>query len=98
MERLLTFGDESLFLSARVVLEAEGIRCSSLPAASGDFGGDRLMVDEADYDRAMEVIKSLQDTQFSHGAPRWLQVTLVVTLLAFVLAPLGTCFYMRVIQ
>lgn len=75
MRQLPLSGSESFFLSARIALDANDIsyRTSGSPVAwgagNGPFGG--ILVDEADYDRALEVIADLQDTTTDSVADAW---------------------------
>ena len=66
MRQLPLYGSESLVLSARIALEANHISYTTSDApmnwGAGPSPVGRILVDEADYDRALETIRDLQDT------------------------------------
>lgn len=93
MERVIRLPSESQILSARVALDANGIPYSAIRGAYKVNEG--LMVDEADYERAVKLIDSLQVGGDMTPTPRFVQVALVVILLAFALVPIATCFVTR---
>jgi hypothetical protein len=66
MRRLPLSASESLFLSAQIALDANDIpyNTSGSPLSWGAGPGSlgTILVDDADYDRAIAVIRDLQDT------------------------------------
>lgn len=108
VRQVLRTTDRSLVESLRISLESEGIEASTSPAADAALPFIPVTVavlDDADYDRAVEIARGLQSTPSdawtgSSFSPRVLRVLLIVLLviLAFVcidyLGPYGPprCF------
>jgi hypothetical protein len=94
VRQVLRTTDRSLVESFRISLESEGIEASASPAADAALPFIPVTVsvlDDADYDRAVEIVRGLQSTPSeawtgSSLSPRLLRVLLVVLLviLAFV--------------
>jgi hypothetical protein len=94
MKQVLRTTDRSLVESLRLSLESEGIEASVSPAADAALPFIPVTVtvlDDADYDRAAEIVLSLQNTPSdawtgSSFSPRVLRVLLVllIAILAFV--------------
>ena len=94
MKQILRTTDRSLVESLRISLESEGIAASTSPptdAALPFIPVSVAVLDDADYDRAVEILRSLQSTPSeawtgSSFSPRVLRVLVVVLLviLAFV--------------
>ena len=100
MRQVLRTTDRSLVASLRISLESEGIEASTSPAADAALPFIPVTVavlDDADYDRAVEIVGTLQSTpneawtgsSFSPRVLRALLLVLVVILAVVCIDLLG---------